>query len=115
MYDALAVGAGAFLEPSGAAALADISPLGSPSASEVIHLTGPFMLTECLGSALREGGPDVSELVIFPSEVLHPVPNTVNVDIGDAIGTEKLKERYLTERSLAVHWWQRSWQASPSL
>lgn len=115
MYDALTVGAGAFLGPSDAAALAGLTPLARPSAPEVVRLTGPLMLTECLVSALRQGGPEVSGLVVFPVDVLHPVPNTVDVDVGDEASTEELKRRYLTERSLAVHWWQRSWQRPSTL
>jgi hypothetical protein len=86
--------------------------------SQIISDTGPGHVTRCVFAYLscprdEEGagaGAGVIDVMVFPMDFFHSVPNSTRVDIEDTLERERLKARYLTERSVAVHWWQRSWQ-----
>ena len=96
----------------------------STDAADTISTTGPGMLTKVLcesllpkrggdrevESELEEQGPP-EHLVIFPPEVFNPVPNTARVKLTTNKGaTEEVKASYIGESSLAVHYWQQTWQ-----
>jgi hypothetical protein len=52
-------------------------------------------------------------LVLFPVSTFHPVPNDVHVALeagGETEQIQVLKERYVAEDTIAIHWWQCSWQ-----
>ena len=99
-------------------------PLGSESANSfltTIATTGPGHITRCIYEHLshtlqREGADFVNrgdvdqDIVIFPSDYFHAVPNSVRVALENVEERERLKDIYITENSRAVHWWQRSWQ-----
>lgn len=57
---------------------------------------------------------DYSRMVLFPVDVFHPVPNTVRVSLEQKSNADELrndtKARYITENTVAIHWWQCSWQ-----
>ncbi len=109
-----------------------ISNLGKhDEAMRVIASTGPGMLTRRIYDFLKDNalhtnascrGENGSRLLILPSAVFHPVPNDISVDVGidcydDALRCQQnmaamaeLKAAWLRQETVAVHWWQRSWQ-----
>ncbi len=53
-------------------------------------------------------------VVVFPREVFSPVPNSVAVDLSDCsaestAAIEQLRRQYVTQSTVAIHWWQKSW------
>lgn len=85
------------------------------SASDTIAQTGPGLLTRVLSEYLQGGEkmPEIHRLVLFPVDVYHPVPNNVHISLSDTDGNDEivtLKERYVSHRTRAIHWWQCSWQ-----
>eukprot|EP01034_Spumella_vulgaris_P023249 gene23249-29454_t len=101
-----------------------------------IEQTGPGMLTkvvfeylnsvpshndECLEASSSVGSDSIRSVqelhrssVIFAKEVFSPVPNTVCVDLSDSseasvLEIERVKQLYVTESTVAIHWWQKSW------
>lgn len=48
--------------------------------------------------------------LILPYDVFHAVPNSIHVNMQDPAQRAELIATHCTSRSLAVHWWQRSWQ-----
>ena len=82
--------------------------------------TGPGHVTKCIAQYIADAVaqdkhfPDqsdtVNSVVIFPVDYFHAVPNSVRVDIQDISGRNHLKELHTTANTIAVHWWQRSWQ-----
>lgn len=84
------------------------------------------MLTKVLAEYLavtpiwNDSGDDnyyYDRIVIFDKEVFSAIPNTVNVSLSDetevgVASREAIKQEYVTDRSVAVHWWQKSWYKS---
>jgi len=91
------------------------------AAMKIITSTGPGMFTRQVYAFLsdQESGRMLMEaslateapLIILPRCVFHPVPNTVDVDIADAEKLAALKAEWAQKSTLAIHWWQKSWQA----
>lgn len=52
-------------------------------------------------------------IVIYNKEIFHPIPNNINIQLDSleaATEIVKLKEIFVTDKSVGIHWWQRSWQ-----
>lgn len=95
-----------------------------------IKTTGPGLLTRSVHHFLRqeqdkdkereremkvEWGTRLgkSRVMILPTEVFSPIPNTVRVGLEEQHAKERdaLKKVFVIEgMTVAVHWWQRSWQ-----
>jgi hypothetical protein len=58
------------------------------------------------------GGAGHNLVVVAPIAFFHCVPNDVSVDLGDVSLRGGVLARYRTSDTLAVHWWQRSWQSN---
>ena len=82
------------------------------TANDVLRLTGPLCFTSCIETYLSRVAPDANDVLVLPSYVAHAVPNHERVDLSDQTACELLKLKFITPRSLVVHWWQRSWQQS---
>lgn len=98
----------------------------SSSTSDTISSTGPGMFTGVVcaflvqitgdKSSMNRGEVDMQEeeyrdsVVIFPSEIFCPLPNTARVRLGPGVDYSAVTAPYLTERSLAVHHWQSTWE-----
>jgi hypothetical protein len=53
-------------------------------------------------------------VVVFDKSVFSPVPNSINVNLADTsehsiAEREQIKKQYVTEDTVAIHWWQKSW------
>ncbi|XXQ30064.1 Glycosyl transferase [Plasmodiophora brassicae] len=77
------------------------------SATALMDATGPGMLTRFCGNELDLGRMVRESIVVLPSAVLFPLPNTMRA-LCDAD-----KRRFRTQYSFAMHHWSASWQRSP--
>jgi len=111
--DGLAASIGTFLGEG----LLDILPslkssLTAPN--ETIAHTGPGLLTRIVSQYLLVGdSAERQQVVLFPVDVFHPVPNNVQLSLATTDGEDyanDLVTRYSTNRTRAIHWWQCSWQ-----
>lgn len=89
------------------------------AAMETIRNTGPGLLTSCLSNYIKKENVQNNNLCknlgILPKKVFHAIPNNESVSLGtDKLSLNKrnqLKEKYVdVNTSIAVHWWQRTWQ-----
>lgn len=89
------------------------------SPADTIAQTGPGLLTrvicQCLAANSCIGGDEENSglrgVLLLPVDVFHPVPNNVHVCLEDAVESiEDLKSRHVTAKTVAIHWWQCSWQ-----
>lgn len=90
------------------------------SPQQIITATGPGMFTRSVSEYLvnsRSSAPSdpfsrvlFDTTVVFPVHVFHPVPNFVKVDIEDSTHMDLLKNEHVLENTVAIHWWQCSWQ-----
>ena len=72
----------------------------------------------CTGRDQHILGEDTDRIVLFPVDMFHPVPNNVHIALQgeeeeeDTHNShiEDLKGQFLTTNTIAIHWWQRSWQ-----
>jgi hypothetical protein len=78
------------------------------SPEETLRCSGPL----CLSAALKEHLLTSTDygLLVLPTCALHPVPNYVKMNVEDETARESAKVKYVSSQSLAVHWWQSSWQ-----
>mmetsp|Transcript_13836 Transcript_13836/g.20704 ORF Transcript_13836/g.20704 Transcript_13836/m.20704 type:complete len:308 (+) Transcript_13836:43-966(+) len=80
--------------------------------SFTITHTGPGLITKHIAEYIEstaEGNGD--GVVIFNRDVFHPVPNSVQIDIRNAYERKRYRDMYVvSENTIAIHWWQRSWQ-----
>lgn len=100
-------------------------------AMRTIATTGPGMFTRELLSFLQEqeqeqkgyrdnaadaagfsndGSGGNAGVVVLDVQVFHAVPNSARVDLQDEGSRSVWKQRCCTAESVAVHWWQQSWQ-----
>lgn len=96
----------AFLSPDDASAVQHI--FSKSLAMQTIANTGPGMLTRLVAKYCEAGGE--GGLVVFPSSVFGPVPNSVSVNLDNEEDCEGVKQAFATSETLSVHWWQKSWQ-----
>jgi len=93
-----------------------ISMSANDAAMKVIQCTGPGMFTRQVYAFLKEQelrGEEVTHApLILPRAVFHPVPNHVDVDIAETENLARLKAAWVQENTVAIHWWQKSWQKS---
>lgn len=88
---------------------------------DIISRSGPGLLTRAVYSVItslseaaytdRRIEANGDRIVLFPIHLFHPLPNYFKVTLGekeDEISALKLK--YLRPETVAIHWWQRSWQ-----
>jgi hypothetical protein len=86
------------------------------AAMSTISSTGPGMLTKEIFTLLSCEDFDVTDneaklrTAILPTEKFHCVPNYISVNLFDDELTERLKNQWVTPETVAVHWWQKSWQ-----
>ena len=80
---------------------------------KTISTTGPGMLTKQIFAFLNSSSAEESKMrtVILKTSVFHCVPNTTQANLADEDSVALLKTQWLTPDSVAVHWWQKSWQA----
>jgi len=93
----------------------DLTAIASNDAAmKIIQCTGPGMYTRQVYAFLVEhelrGAEAGAAILILPRCVFHPVPNNVDVDISETQKLEMLKATWVRESTIAIHWWQRSWQ-----
>lgn len=90
------------------------------TAMETIRNTGPGLLTSCLSNyTKKEHVQNNNNLCknfgILPIKVFHAIPNnetvSLDTDIHSTNKRNQIKEKYIdVNSSIAVHWWQRTWQ-----
>jgi hypothetical protein len=124
-----------FLDPAAVAAMLRIQQ--EDEWMETLKFTGPGLLTRSIYSYLQRGlsmdgdgayslSPSSFDsfaphrIQLLPVEVFSPVPNSVQESVSTA--TDSLERRDVIKKTfvkdgvtIAVHWWQRSWQASSKL
>ena len=98
---------------------------------DTIAQTGPGMLTRVvdkymnslLSGTMQKCSTESVEnncgkrVVLFPIDIFHPVPNDVRISMLEIAcnGAEALKRQFVTDSTVAIHWWQRSWQNKNNL
>jgi hypothetical protein len=94
---------------------------GVYSLANTIRLTGPGLVTGCIYDFLVNKDQICEQMivqnrdsyvVIFPYATFHPVPNFVQISLSSRQEPRlaALSEKYCTEATVCIHWWQKSWQ-----
>ena len=101
----------------------------SNDSSDTISTTGPGMLTRTLcDSLLRDasaegykgsinnaenidsvGQTHLEYVLILPQDILNPLPNSARLKIVPDVNCSDVRAPFVTDRSLAVHYWQSTW------
>eukprot|EP01036_Dinobryon_divergens_P024599 gene24599-33067_t len=116
-----------FLDPAEVAAMLRIQQ--EDQWMDTLKFTGSGLLTRSIHSFLKQGYGDGMHALpssaldsfapyrmrLLPMEVFSPVPNSVHVSVS--LSDESIESREAAKRAfvkdgvtIAVHWWQRSWQ-----
>ena len=102
-----------FLEPKDTAASALLQIQNERAAMDIIAMTGPGLLTREVFEYLKDKNDKndtTGDIHILPVHVFHAVPNSTKVNMANQEELTEVRDKYTTDRSLAVHWWQQSWK-----
>jgi mannosyltransferase OCH1-like enzyme len=85
---------------------------GDNSRWRIVNATGPYFLTKCIKKALAnpKAQKKMGVVVTFPSIFFYPFPDSERTKYSDI---ETVKNEFLCEESLAIHYWKSSWDAQP--
>lgn len=78
-------------------------PLESQNTDTILNTTGPAFFTR---NILSNPEKILSTDVFFPTDCLYPLPNYKRTEAH----WQKLKQKYVKESSLAIHYWDVSWE-----